>query len=132
MLLCLKNTPVHFFPTFPSTPFRIHLHSPVMSSRFWQSLLLGSGRHHIEGDNECETEVDTSARLGVIRVRAWGRGGGRYGCKIEVMTSGRWWWMQVCVRRRVEGGDNEQRSNYTKSSYTMMSLLFAASGLSLS
>lgn len=44
------------------------------------------------GRYRCESEVDTGERLGKMQVR----GGGGYGYKMEVMTSGRRWWIWVC------------------------------------
>ena len=77
----------------------IPLH-PFMSSRIWQSLSLGSGRHHFKEYNEWETEVDTSARLRLIRVR--GRGG--HECEFAQDMSVRSHRIQVCVRGKCEAG----------------------------
>ena len=73
------------------TPFHILPHSPAMSSRFWQSLSRGSGRHHFEGDNEWEAEVDTGERLGKMRVGE----GGIYRCESGVDTGERLGKMRV-------------------------------------
>ena len=75
----------------------IPLH-PFMSSRIWQSLSLGSGRHHFKEDDEWETEVDTSARQRLIRVR--GRGG--HECEFTQDMSVRSHRIQVCVRGKCE------------------------------
>ena len=44
------------------------------------------------GRYRCESEIDTGERLGKMQVR----GGGRYGYKMEAMTSERRWWIWVC------------------------------------